>query len=63
MILRSPCALELYNIVFRGRCEDIVSLSVEVIHDLSIDTGATQVDRRIETEAVELVLVHDPLLI
>jgi hypothetical protein len=43
MILGSPCTLELHDIVFRGGCKYVVSLSVEVIHDLPINTGAAEV--------------------
>jgi hypothetical protein len=43
MVLSSSCTLELHDIVFGGGCEDIVSLSVEVIHDLPVHAGAAEV--------------------
>ena len=41
MILSSTCAFELNYIVFGGRCENIVSLGIKVIHDLTIYASAS----------------------
>lgn len=43
MILSSSGTLELHDIIFGGRSEDVVSLSVEVIHDLPIHACAAKV--------------------
>ena len=63
MILSSPSSFKLNNIILWGWCKNVVSLSVEIVHYLTVYPSGFVINTWIKLETIELVIFNDPFLI
>lgn len=53
----------MHDVVLRGRCEDVVSLCVEVVEDLAVDPGVVDACARVEPQEVQVILGYLPFVV